>query len=103
MGPLLSEYDIIFVPPKVIKGQVITDYQADNASPGAAPLYKDIPGENIESNLTTEEPIWQMFFNGASRAGLRGKIIAGAWIVFMTLGQDILRYSFLLTKCALEI
>ena len=45
-------------------------------------IYEDIPDEVFESNITSEDEVWQMFFDGASRIGPKGRIIAGVGVVF---------------------
>jgi len=34
--------------------------------------------------MTLEDDVWQMFFDGASRIGPTGKIIAGVGMVFIS-------------------
>jgi len=58
----------------------------------------DILDEVIKANMTSEDDIWQMFFEGASRTGPTGKIIAGAGIVFISPKNHVLPRSFSLTK-----
>ena len=36
-------------------------------------LHEDIPDEVFESNVTSEDEVWQIFFDGASRIGPKGK------------------------------
>ena len=45
--------------------------------PESSKLHEDISDEVFESNVTSENEVWQMFFDGASRIGPKGKIIAG--------------------------
>jgi len=40
--------------------------------------FEDIADEVFESNMISEDEVWQMFFYGASRIGPKGKIIVGA-------------------------
>jgi len=47
-------------------------------------LHEDIPNEVFESNITSEDEVWQMFFDGASRIGPKGKIIACVGVVFIS-------------------
>lgn len=60
-------------------------------------LYEAIPDETIESNTTSNDSVWQIFFDRAARMGQRGKIIAGV-AVFISLEDDILPYIYSLTK-----
>jgi len=43
----------------------------------------DISDEVIEANMTSKDDVWQMFFDGASRTGPTGKIIAGVGLAFV--------------------
>ena len=72
-----------FVLQKAIKEQALTDFLAAHPVLKMSKLHKDIPDEVIEANMTSEDDVWQMFLNGASRTGLTCKIIAGVGIVFM--------------------
>jgi len=74
---LLSQYDMLFVPQKAIKGQALADFLAAHPVPESSKLHEDIPDEVFESNITSKDEVWQMFFDGASRIGTKGKIIAG--------------------------
>jgi len=58
------------MPQKVIKGQAVVDFLANYPLPGTSKLYDDLPDEIIEVNLvkaSSEEQVWQLFFDGASR------------------------------------
>ena len=57
----------------------------------------DIPDEVFESNITSEDEVWLMFFNGASRIGPKGKIIAGVGVVFISPQNHVLPRAFSLT------
>ena len=81
---LLSQYDIIFIPQKAVKGQALAEFLAAHPVPEHSKLHEDIPDEVFESNTTSEEEVWQMFFDGASRIGPKGKIIAGVGVVFIS-------------------
>jgi len=74
---LLSQYDMTFVPQKAIKGQAIVDFLAGHPVPETSKLHEDIPDEVIEANITSSNDVWQMFFDGTSRAGPKGKIVTG--------------------------
>jgi len=73
---LLSQYDMTFVPQKVIKGQALADFLAANPMPETLKLHTDISNEVIEAIMTSEDDVRQMFFDGASRTGPTDKIIA---------------------------
>jgi len=81
---LLSQYDMILTPQKAVKGQALAEFLAAHPVPEQSKLHEDIPDEVFESNATSEEEVWQMFFDGASRMGPKGKIIAGVGVVFIS-------------------
>ena len=45
---LLSQYDMIFIPQKVIKGQALAEFLAAHPVPEYSKLYEDIPDEVFE-------------------------------------------------------
>jgi len=69
---LLSQYDMTFVPQKAIKGRALADFLKAHPVSKTSKLHKDIPDEVIEANITSEDEVWQMFFDGASRIGPKG-------------------------------
>jgi len=48
--------------------------------------------------MTSEDEVWQMFFDGASRIGPKGKIIAGVGVVFILPQNHVLPRAFSLTE-----
>jgi len=66
--------------------------------PESSKLYEDIPDEVFESNITLEDEVWQMFFDGASRIGPKDKIIAGVGVVFISPPNHVLPRVFSLTE-----
>jgi len=58
---LLSQYDTLFVSQKAIKGQALTDFLAAHPIPENSKLHEDIPDEVFESNMTSNDEVWQMF------------------------------------------
>ena len=67
---MLSQYEIQFMPQKVIKGQVMADFLADHPVPKSSKLYDDLLDEVIEVNIinvSSKEPVCQLFFDGASK------------------------------------
>ena len=48
--------------------------------------------------MISEDDVWQMFFDGASRTGPIGKIIARAGVVFVSPENHILPRAFSLTE-----
>ena len=69
--------------------------------PETSKLHEDIPYKVIEANVTIGDDVWQMFFDGASRIGPKGKIVAGVGIVFVSPNDHILpRAFFLMEPCS---
>jgi len=66
-----------FVPKKAVKSQALAHFLTAHPVPESSTLYEDIPDEVFESNMTSKDEVWQMYFDGASRTGPKGKIIAG--------------------------
>ena len=84
---LLSQYEMHFLLQKVMKGQAVADCLAEHPDPRATELYEDLPDEVVEVCLTQtsfEDQVWKLFFDGTSRTGSRGKIIAGVGIVLIS-------------------
>jgi ribonuclease HI len=86
---LLSQFDIVIVPQKAIKGQGLANFL--HTILDDFPIDDDLPGEE---DFTIEIPdhIWQMYFDGASQ-----KSGACAGVVFVTPDEGIIPYSFTLT------
>ena len=85
---------MIFVPQKAVKGQALAEFLAVHPVLESSKLHKDIPDEVFES----EDEVWQMFFNGASRIGPKRKIIAGVGVVFISPQNHVLLRAFSLTE-----
>jgi len=63
---LLSEYDILYVTQKVIKGSVQADYLAHQPIEDYQPMQSGFPDEDIfEDDI---ENTWTLLFNGTSKA-----------------------------------
>ena len=60
--------------------------------------HEHIPDEVIKANMTSEDDVWQMFFDGASRTGLTCKITAGVWVLFISHENHVLSRAFSLTE-----
>ena len=76
----LSQYDMQFMPQKVVKGQAVADFLVDHLVSRSSKIYDDPPDEITEAcvmHASSEEQVWQLFFDDASRTGLRGSIVAG--------------------------
>jgi len=94
---LLSQYDMLFVPQKAVKGQAFADFLAAHPVPESSKFHEDIPDEIFESNMISKDKVWQMFFDGASRIGPKGKIIIGVGMVFISPQNHVLPRVFSLT------
>ena len=84
---LLSQYEMHFLPQKAIKGQAVADFLAEHPDPRAAKLYEDLPDEVAEvclAQTSFEGQVWQLFFDGASRASPKGHTVAGVGVVLVS-------------------
>ncbi|XP_020253914.1 uncharacterized protein LOC109830975 [Asparagus officinalis] len=61
-------------------------------------LFKDMLNETHEVNATSQEEIWQLFFDGASRIGTSGSIVVGVGVVLVFAQNHILPQAFSLTE-----
>ena len=75
---LLSEFDILYVSQKAIKGNAIVNFLAERANEEYEPMSFDFPDEDlmailqIEKEESPKEDGWKMYFDGASNALRRG-------------------------------
>ena len=60
-------------------------------------LHEDILDEVFETNMTSEDEVWQIYFDGASRTSPKGKIIVGVRVVIVSPQNHILPQAFSLT------
>ena len=70
------------------EGTSVVDFLAEYPDPRATKLYEDLPDKVAEVCLTQmsfEEHVWQLFFNGTSRMGLQGNIMAWVGVVLVSL------------------
>ena len=71
---LLNQHDIIYVPTKVVKGQAVADFLADNPIPADWEISDDLQDEEVF--LAEVLPTWRMFFDGSSRVdGARADVV----------------------------
>ena len=66
-----------FVPQKAIKGQSPSEFLTAHLVSKTSKSHEKISDEVIEANMTSEDEVWKMFFDGASRMGHKGKIVTG--------------------------
>jgi len=80
------------------KGLGSSDFLAAHPVLENSKLHEDIPNEIFESNMTSEDEVWQMFFDGASRTDPKGRIIAGVGVVFISPQNHVLPQVFSLME-----
>ncbi|XP_059635617.1 uncharacterized protein LOC132277787 [Cornus florida] len=91
---LLNEFEIIYVPRKAVKGQVLVDFLADYPIPADWEISGDFPDEEVF--LIDILLPWMIFFDGSARSDG-----AGVSVVFVFPQRQILSYAFTLTeKCS---
>src|SRR5436853_3416307 len=76
-------------------------FMAENPASRLEKLYEDIPDEVAEVHtvqITLEDQIWQMFFDGASRVNLSRELSAGVGIVLISPQHHVIPRAFTLTK-----
>jgi ribonuclease HI len=77
---LLTEYDIVFMTRKAVKGSVIADHLADHAMKNYEPLNFDLPDEDVIviENRGGESDMWTLYFDGVVNVSGNG---AGAVVI----------------------
>jgi cobalamin biosynthesis protein CbiG len=88
----LSQFDIVFIPQKAMKGQALANFLAAHYIPDDFPIDDDLPDEEVFV-ATVGNSSWQMYLMVLSEG--KG---AGAGVVFVTLDEAIIPYSFTLTS-----
>ncbi|XP_049382666.1 uncharacterized protein LOC125846990 [Solanum stenotomum] len=87
-----QQFEIVYIPHKVVKGQALADFLADHPIPNDWELTDEKPNDDAMS--IEIQPPWKMYFDGATH---RGGV--GVGIVFITSQEEILPFSFTLKKC----
>ncbi|KAL0396522.1 UNVERIFIED_CONTAM: hypothetical protein Scaly_0100600 [Sesamum calycinum] len=87
----LQQFEIVYVPQKVVKGQVLVKFLVDHPIIAEWELSNDLPAENVLIIEVT--PPWNMYFDGASH-----KKWASTGVIFITSDGELLPYSFTLTQ-----
>ena len=90
-GLLLTEYEIIYIPQKTIKGQALVEFLADHPILATWEISDDLPNEEIF--YVDVLPSWMMFFDGSV---LYDGTSAG--VVSVLPQRQILPYSFVLSE-----
>jgi len=65
----------------------MADFLANYPVSGSSKLYDDLLNEITEvctTHASLEEHVWQLFFDGASKMGPRGNIVAGVGVVLVS-------------------
>ena len=90
-GLLLTEYEIVYIPQKTIKGQALVEFLADHPILATWEISDDLPNEEIF--YVDVLPSWVMFFDGSA-------LYAGtsACVVSVLPQRQILPYSFVLSE-----
>ncbi|KAK5832867.1 hypothetical protein PVK06_016673 [Gossypium arboreum] len=76
---LLSEFDIVYVSQKAIKGSAIVEFLASRALEDYEPLNFDFPNEELMCVAATEDYPWKLSFDGTSNAvenGIRAALVS---------------------------
>ena len=87
-----------FVPQKAIKGKSIADFLAAHPVPKTSKLHENIPDEVIKANMASDDEVWQMFFDDASRMGPKDKIVVGVGVAFVSPHNHVLPRAFSSTE-----
>jgi len=90
-----------FLPQKATKGQAVADFLDEHPYPRATKLYEELLDEVTEVYMTQtsiEKQVWQLFFDGASRVGPIGNIIAGVGVVLLSAQNNVIPCAFSLTE-----
>ena len=90
----IAEFEISYVghPPVSIQYALCLSKGSQGSGPcrlsgsfsKSSKLHEDFSDEVFESSMTSEDNVWRMFFDGASRTGPKGKISAGVGVVFVS-------------------
>ena len=86
MGHIALTIRDAIMPQKAIKGQAMANFLADHPILKTLKFYDDLPDEIVEVNVmnaSSEEQVWKLFFNGASRTSPEGNIIVGVEVVLI--------------------
>jgi len=79
----------------------VEDSLADHPVPGNSKFFYDLPEEITEIdviNTSSDEQVWQLFFDEASRMNRKGNIIAGMEVVLISPHNNVIPRAFSLTE-----
>jgi hypothetical protein len=71
----LSQFDIVFIPQKAMKGQVLANFLAAHPIPDDFPIDDDLPNQELFTN-TIGRSSWQMYFDGACRRSGQARVLS---------------------------
>ncbi|XP_070019697.1 uncharacterized protein [Nicotiana sylvestris] len=86
-----QQFEIVYIPEKAIKGQVLADFLADHPILDDWELTDELPDE--DAMVIEVQPPWKMYFDGAAHRGR-----ASASVVFVSSQGEVLPYSFTLMQ-----
>ena len=81
--------------------KTVADFLADHPVSGTLKPYDDLPDDIVEVNvinISSEEQVWQLFFDRASRTNPVRNIIAGVGVVLISPHNYVIPRAFLLTE-----
>jgi len=90
-----------FLPQKAVKKQAVAVFLAEHPDPRTTTLYKDLPNEIVKvcmAQTPFKEQVWQLFFDGASRTGPKGNIVAGMGVVLVSPQNYVIPRAISLTE-----
>jgi ribonuclease HI len=88
----LSQFDIVSVPQKAIKGQALANFLVAHPIPDNFSIDDNLSDEEVFTT-TIGNSSWQMYFDGACRSSQ-----ADVEVVFVNLDEAIIPYSLTLTS-----
>ena len=84
---LCLQYEMQFMPQKIVKVQVVADFLVDHPVSRSSKLYDDFSDEDAEvctTHACSKEQVWELFFTGTSRTSSRGNIVAGVRVLLVS-------------------
>ncbi|KAJ6826863.1 uncharacterized protein M6B38_369495 [Iris pallida] len=82
----------------LMRKSTLADFLAAYPIPETSKLYKDIPNEVVDCNMTLKDDIWQLYFDGASRVGPKGNIVSGVGIVLVSPDKMVIYRAYSLNE-----
>ena len=80
---------------------MVAEFLAEHPDPRATKLYEVLPDEVAEvcrTQTSFERQMWQLFFDGASRTGPQGHVIAGVGVILVSPQNYVIPRAFSLTE-----